>query len=983
VSESAALRNARLMRDFAIALADDDAPLWPACAPALLALSGARGLRVESAGARQAFGDARGDGGFAVPIVAGGATLATMIFEGAGDDAEVRMLLESCALGLASRLTHEDLAFTDALTGIANRRAFDRALERERARAARENASLAILMIDLDYFKLYNDAYGHPAGDDCLRHVAAALRANVRRPGDAVARYGGEEFVALLPGADVDGGIAVAEELRAAIAASAIVHAGSTLGHISISIGVAAESAPGDAGDLLNAADEALYQAKIGGRDRVVATGYQSESDGARPARTTARNNLPLQLTRMIGRDREVRDIGAEIERFRLVSVVGVGGSGKTRVAIAAGNELLDRFEGGVWFADLTPINDPGLIVPTIAAAFGKSVTAGDVTALAHEIDDARTLLVLDNCEHLIADASSVVSRLLRACPELRVLATSREPLDVTGGGTYQLPLLETGDAVALFVERASAAARDFAVTDANVAQVVEICRRLDGIALAIELAASRVGAIGLDELARRFDGRQTTRELIDWSYYLLSGRERRVFRRLAVFSGGFSLDAVAAVCADDMDRDAALDVTTSLIRKSLISHEGTADIHRHRLLESIREYARERLSDDEVRRTARLHAEFYLEAARRAEAAFDTTPSAEWVTGLTPELDNFRAALEWALVAGNDPALGASLTAALIVFLSDVAPSECTRWMRLALDSLPAGVDPVIEARLNFGLITNARTEPTAQLRASGERCVELYRSLDDPRGLAEALRGLAQIIGWYFREDRELADALACESIAIARGIGDPILLASSIRTRGLTIDISDFAAKRAALEESLAIYLEHGNARMLSTAYTWISEMEFSAGDEERALTYGVEAVRHGAASGSAHLHAGAATNLALYAAARGDRPAAYEAAETAIRLSRAIRQEESLTFAIQALAIVREIEGEPRDAARLLGFCDARVDTLHPGRQADQSEDILHRRLLARLESVLGDALPGLLAEGASANEDDILSLAASR
>jgi non-specific serine/threonine protein kinase len=972
------------MRDFAVALAESDAPLWTACGPLLLEISGARGLRVEtSSGTKHRWGDARGERGFAVPIVAG-TILGTMHFEGADADAETTMLLESCALGLASRLTNEDLAFTDALTGIANRRAFDRALERERARAAREETTLAILMIDLDYFKLYNDAYGHQAGDDCLRQVARALRGHIKRPGDEIARYGGEEFVALLPETDIDGAVAVAEDLRAAIASMTIAHSGSTLEHLSISIGVAAAKGPPDAADLLRTADDALYQAKIGGRNRVVGAGYESAAATARPSRTTAYNNLPLQLTRLIGRTREVRDVCAEVERFRVVSVVGVGGSGKTRVAVAAGAELLERFEDGVWFADLSPLTDPQLIPPTIAAAFGTNAVGDDVNALAQEIGDARLLLILDNCEHLTAAAGAVVARLLRACPGLRILATSREPLDVTGGGIYQLPLLEIGDAVSLFVERASAATRNFAVTDANVSQVVEICRRLDGIALAIELAASRVGAIGIDELAQRFDGRQTTHAMIDWSYYLLSGRERRVFRRLSVFSGGFTLDAVAAVCADDgMERNDALDITTSLIRKSLISHEGTSDLHRHRLLESLRDYARERLSGDEGPRTARRHAEYFLDVARRADADFIKAESATWIAALAPELDNFRAALDWALVAGRDPTLGASLTAALIYFFSDVVPSEGTRWTRLALDSLPAGIEPGVEARLNFGLIGTSRTEPAARLREAGERCVELYRSMHDRSGLAEALRGLAQILGWYFREERERADALACEAIAIAREIGDPILLAQAIRTRGLTIDIADFPAKRAALEESLALYLAHGNARQIASGYTWISEMEFSAGDEERAFAYGAEALRHAEAAGSAQLRAGTASNLAAYAAARGDWQAARDAAETAIRVARATRQEESLTFSLQSLAIVLEAHGDPYGAARVLGFCNTRVDTLHPGRQADQSEDILYHRLLAKLEASLGDRLSSALAEGASENEDAIVALAVSR
>jgi hypothetical protein len=259
----------------------------------------------------------------------------------------------------------------------------------------------------------------------------------------------------------------------------------------------------------------------------------------------------------------------------------------------------------------------------------------------------------------------------------------------------------------------------------------------------------------------------------------------------------------------------------------------------------------------------------------------------------------------------------------------------------------------------------------------------VRLHRELGDERGLAEALRGLAQNIGWYFRQDRALADGLACESIAIARTLDDPLQLAMSLRTRGLTIDISDFPQKRAVLEESLALMRAHGNDRWVGSILTWISELEFSAGDEARALEYGLEAVAFGESSGSKELYSGANANLAQYAAASGDWETARAAAAEALRVTRATPEAEHTTFAIQALALVAGGVGKSETAARLVGFCDARVGVVHPPRQADQSDDILYRRLMQRLRETLDPVvLERAMRAGAAMSKDEALALALS-
>jgi diguanylate cyclase (GGDEF)-like protein len=1059
---TAALERAHLVRSVAEVLSSDTpiAQLWPRCCSLLAALAGSERVTIalrEPTGDRIAYvfsadapvgapdapihagtlaGDVldagetivRGDGeklAVGVPIHFGRTLFGAICFDRiAAYDAEDVTLLESCALYAGARLYHENavqsseryarLAFSDGLTGIANRRNFDETFAREWARALRDRAPVGVLMLDLDFFKSYNDGYGHQSGDSCLQRVAAALSDAITRPTDLVARYGGEEFVALLPDTDLDGAIAVAENLRAAVAALDIAHEGSSLGRISLSIGVAGEVPSSAVGStqLLHAADDSLYRAKLGGRNRVYAPGYESRAEATRPRRMTAGNNLPVALTRLIGRRQEIGQARALVADHRLVSIVGTGGTGKTRAAIAVASEIADRFEDGAWFVDLSPISDPAVIASTIGTPFSVLLSSDDRAGetLAVTLEAKNALLVVDNCEHLVAGVAELIGSLLRRCPHLSVIATSREPLGIAGEAVYRLPLLSLPppsavpsageamayDAVALFVERATEANRSFALDDDNASAVVQICRDVDGIALAIELAASRIGAIGLATLAQRLhdfrllDGgdrsavprQRTMHAMIGWSYDLLSETERALFRRLAIFSGGLTFDSATAVCtAPPVARSEVFELLSGLIQKSLVTEDASIDA-RYRLLEPTRAFARERLVDaGELASTARLHAEYFAWFARASDATYRTTPSHEWIQQMEPDIDNLRAALEWSLDERGDVLLGASIAASTTHFFNDLAPGEGVRTIRKALELLPPGVDPPTEARLSRAIATGTRNMPAAVIRAAGERAVEIYRGLDDRAGLAEALRGLAQLIGWYFREEREFADELACESIEIARTLDDPVQLAISLRTRGLTIAIAEIAQKRTVLEESLALMRRHGNDRQIGTMLTWISDFEFSAGDWPRAFAYGREAVGFAESSGSNQLYSLVMSNLALYAGAIDEWDIARNAVARSIASSRKTRQHEYISFSVQAAAVVAAGNDRLEDAARLIAWCDVRVGALHAGRQADQSEEITHRRLLAKLrERLSADELARLASEGAMMNEDEAFALA---
>ena len=431
------------------------------------------------------------------------------------DTADVE-LLETCALYLAVRVHDarqesanralQGLVSSDGLTGVANRRTFDERIVSEWTRCVKAKTEMAIVFVDVDYFKAFNDSYGHIAGDACLQQVAHALSACVKRTNDVLARYGGEEFAAILPSTTLEDAIIVAERMRAAVEAMHIDHDGTTLGRVSISIGVA--SVPAHAGvdpmSVVKLADEAAYLAKEGGRNRVVAPpDYESKAPPAL-RRLAARHNLPLQLTRFLGRERELTEVRKLLGEIRLVTLSGSGGIGKTRLALEAARGRIGTFGGGVWLVDLARLEDPALVPAALAAAMELDATeqTPSMDLVVTALRSKHALLIFDNCEHLSDACGRLVEALLAEAPGIHVLATSREPLGINGERIYRVASLALPpdektitadealafDGVRFFVTRAEEAA-SFVLDDANAGLVVHIARRLDGIPLAIELA--------------------------------------------------------------------------------------------------------------------------------------------------------------------------------------------------------------------------------------------------------------------------------------------------------------------------------------------------------------------------------------------------------------------------------------------------------------------------------------------------------------
>jgi predicted ATPase/DNA-binding winged helix-turn-helix (wHTH) protein len=431
-------------------------------------------------------------------------------------------------------------------------------------------------------------------------------------------------------------------------------------------------------------------------------------------------HNLPASPTRLVGRAGTVIRLAEQLRRDRLLTIVGTGGIGKTSLALAVAEMLIEAYEDGVWLIDLAPLDNSRLVPSTVASAIGMEVRSEDpVPGLLALLRNKRMLLVLDNCEHVLDAAAALASGVLQGAPGLNILATSREPLRVQGERVHRLAPLPTPataigftaaealrfPAIQLFVERAAAALGEFELSDADAPRVAEICRRLDGIPLAIEFAAARVEAFGVRGLASRLgdhlrlltQGRRTTAPrhrtisaTLDWSYSLLGDAEQTIFRRLAIFAGGFTLDAAAAVAADaDHPVAEPINLVADLVTKSLVWADVSQTEPRLQLPDTTRSYALVKLTDSgEHDAIARRHAGYYSELFN--SGACDSTDADAISTMYAPEIDNLRAALGWAFGPTGEPSVGVRLAAGAIpLWISMSALAEAHQWMEKAAHSL------------------------------------------------------------------------------------------------------------------------------------------------------------------------------------------------------------------------------------------------------------------------------------------------------
>jgi non-specific serine/threonine protein kinase len=585
------------------------------------------------------------------------------------------------------------------------------------------------------------------------------------------------------------------------------------------------------------------------------------------------------------------------------------------------------------------------------------------------------------------------------------VLATSREPLRAQGERVYRLPPLpvppksaelDAGEAlryaaVSLFAERAAAADASFVLADDSVAAVSEICRRLDGIALAIELAAARVNVLEPRRLAALLDERfrvltagsrtalprqQTMWALIDWSYDLLSEREQRLFRNLAVFAGGWTLDAALEVCGCD-DTESLL---WALVDKSLVVAEPAGDVERYRFLESTREYARRRLEQaGDAEATARRHAAWTVAFAERARAARETTPDFLWFAQVDAELDNVRAALDWSLRRAREPRLGAALAAALGEYWPPRQRREGRMWLEAARAALDAEREPGLTASVELGLAATLPLSVERVERAAG--IVAVFRRVGDERELVRALRLYGDAL--IFAGDLDASEAALNEGIALARRIGERRRLVVLLDALGAVCRLrGDFAGARSRQQEALELSLARdGDAsRYHAQALANLGELEFALGDVERAIAPATQARALFARLGDADHAANVLLNLTAYSLA-ADRldDAADFARRTLVEID-ALQQPFTVAAALEHVAAIAGRSGDCERAARLLGFTDARLRTLKLQRQP--TERAGYERLRAALAARFEPAdLERRLAEGATLTEVHAIELAA--
>jgi predicted ATPase/class 3 adenylate cyclase len=562
-------------------------------------------------------------------------------------------------------------------------------------------------------------------------------------------------------------------------------------------------------------------------------------------------NNLPLQLTSFIGREREMAEAKRLLRETRLLTLTGPGGTGKTRLTIQVAADEVDAFPAGVWLVELAPLSDPALVLQAVASVLGVREQQGRplIDTLIDYLRTKSLLLMLDNCEHLIEDCAQLVADLLGACPNLKVLSSSREALGVAGETAYRVPSLSLpaagaatpealirSEAVRLFVERAQAMQPGFALSDQNRAAVAQICQRLDGIPLALELAAARLRLFSAEQIAARLDDRfrlltggsrtalprqQTLRALIDWSYDLLPGAERQALSRLSVFAGGWTFEAAEAVLGPD-----ALDLLSHLVDKSLAVAEEPRQSgeRRYRLLETIRQYGRDKLLESgEAPAVRDLHLQAYLRFAVEAEPKLDGPQMLPVLDQVEAELDNIRTAMEWALQ--RDPQAALQLAASLPRFwqsrgkltegrrwLGDsltrfdtLAPTEedsGRRWQALKAKGLSAA-----------GTLAFGQGELNAA-RALLEESAALARTTGEQMTLAKALSMLGYVEVWL--GDGEAAEAVLEEALQCAHTTDDKRMIAAikAIQSTQAARLLGDFSAAWTHAEESVRLSRELGN-------------------------------------------------------------------------------------------------------------------------------------------------------------------------
>jgi predicted ATPase/class 3 adenylate cyclase len=660
-------------------------------------------------------------------------------------------------------------------------------------------------------------------------------------------------------------------------------------------------------------------------------------------------NNLPQRVTSFIGRERELAEARKLLEGARLLTLTGPGGIGKTRLSLQLAADVTESFPDGLWFVELAAISDARLVPQAVASALGVKEEAGRpvAEAVVRHVKELRTLLILDNCEHLVAACAELAAQLLRSSSHLKILTSSREHLNIAGESVYTVPGLSVPgidhkssfegippyEAMHLFIDRAVAAYPAYRTTDQNTLAIADICRRLDGIPLAIELAAARVRALPVEEIAQRLSDRfklltggdrtalprqQTLQALIDWSYDLLTEPERALLRQLSVFAGGWTLEAAETVAGGELARSDVFDLLSHLVEKSLIVAE--PERGRFRLLETVRQYAEARLRESGEEAPARSrHLAFYLDLAEKARPQLVGPEQGAWLARLDLERENLLSAHRWCDQEEGGGELGLKLASSLRYY-----------W-------------------IFRGLLGLGHRVTVESLRRPGV----------DQRGLArwETLFQAGQLCSWMARYAE--AQGYLEESLAIAREIGDKQMIEKVLQPLGLAAHGQGNPDKaRGHFEEALALAQELGNRRELAAAQNALAQLHRAEGDLDTAEPLYANVLSLARELEDRQSVAIALLNLAMVSIARG---AGDRARAILLEVSAIVEEIDSEPLAQSVLEVcagLGALDGEFERAARLYGAVEAQTE--RTGLRRDPTDDAFLAPLIESARQALGAA-----------------------
>jgi predicted ATPase/DNA-binding CsgD family transcriptional regulator len=665
-------------------------------------------------------------------------------------------------------------------------------------------------------------------------------------------------------------------------------------------------------------------------------------------------HNLPSELSSFVGREKELPEVRRLLENYRLLTLTGSGGCGKTRLALAAVSELVERFEDGVWMVDLASLAEPSLVPQAVAFALGVRERPGSslTEALSGYLRTRNLLLILDNCEHLIEACAELAEALLHSCPGLCVLATSREALGITGEIAWPVPSLSLPDlrrlpdleslpryeSARLFIERTAAIRPNFTLTEQNAPAVAQVCYRLDGIPLAIELAAARTKMLSVEEISARLGDsfrlltagsrtalprQRTLHATMDWSHELLGQKERALFRRLSVFAGGFTLEAAESICAGDkLQRDEVLELLSQLIDKSLVVAQEPDGTARYRLLETIRQYGRERLEQaGEGDRVRDQHAGYYLAMAEEADPELKGERQVAWLERLETEHGNLRVAMAWLLERGESE-LAARLGWALWLF---------------------------------WGIRTHL---------AEGRRSMERALSARGSIAMTASARAKALFVAGMmanYQGEHLSAEPLVQESLRLFKELEDKVGTAYALSNAGyVALGRGRYQQAIAVIEEAADLFLEEGEKWGAAIELGFLAVAWRNQGDHERAKRLAERGLAISREIGERQATTSALYTLALLAQSEGKDERTRNLFEEGLRLSAELGNEADVAHCLKGLASMYGAEGKLVRAARLWGAEEALLEKLEDSVYTYVPDRALHRSQVAAARSQLDEA-----------------------